>query len=114
MAQWFPWVPTPDIAPKRTQQALTMQRSVDCHPMWRTGRSDSNPDPGGGPVVGTVEARYLARTARLYFHLAAASYHDLLHTQLLLEPLCAHQAAAHPRRRELMEPFFGPGPLQPE
>ncbi len=65
-------------------------------------------------VVGTVEAGYLARTATLYFHPAAASYRDLLHTQLLLEPLCAHQAAAHPRRRELMEPFFGPGPLQPE
>jgi GntR family transcriptional repressor for pyruvate dehydrogenase complex len=72
------------------------------------------PGPGGGPVVGVVEAANLARTASLYFHLGAATYHQLLDTQLLMEPICAQLAAAHPDRREVMEPFFEPGPLEPE
>lgn len=71
------------------------------------------PGPGGGPVVGMVEASNLARTATLYFHLGAASYHELLQTQVLLEPLCAQLAAANPGRREVMEPFFEPSPLEP-
>jgi DNA-binding FadR family transcriptional regulator len=66
------------------------------------------PGPGGGPVVGVVEAANLARTASLYFHLGAASYHDLLATQALLEPLCAKLAAGHPDRRAVMEPFLTP------
>ena len=47
------------------------------------------PGPGGGPVVGVVEAANLARTASLYFHLGGATYRDLIETQALLEPLCA-------------------------
>jgi DNA-binding FadR family transcriptional regulator len=64
------------------------------------------PGPGGGPVVGTVDASNLARTISLYFHLGAATYHDLLATQVLLEPLCAQLAAASSRRRAAMEPYF--------
>jgi DNA-binding FadR family transcriptional regulator len=72
------------------------------------------PGPGGGPVVGTVEAANFARTATLYFHLEAATYHELLQTQLLLEPLCAQLAAMNPARREAMAPFLDPAPLAPE
>jgi GntR family transcriptional regulator, transcriptional repressor for pyruvate dehydrogenase complex len=68
------------------------------------------PGPGGGPVVGAVDASNLARTVSLYFHLGAATYHDLLATQVLLEPMCAQLAAANPDRRRLMEPFFEPVP----
>ena len=57
------------------------------------------PGPGGGPVVGVVEATYLARTESLYFHLAGATYRDLIATQAVLEPLCAAAAAANPGRR---------------
>jgi GntR family transcriptional regulator, transcriptional repressor for pyruvate dehydrogenase complex len=61
-----------------------------------------------------VEAANLARTATLYFHLAGATYHDLLQTQLMMEPLCAQLAAHHPGRREAMEPFFEPVPVESE
>jgi len=66
------------------------------------------PGPGGGPVVGTVEPAHLARTASLYFHLGAATYGDVMATQVLLEPLCAHIAAQHPDRRAAMTPFLEP------
>ena len=64
------------------------------------------PGPGGGPVVGTVDPAYLARTAALYFRLGAAVYADLLGTQALLEPLCAELACAHPDREAALEPFL--------
>ena len=69
------------------------------------------PGPGGGPVVGAVDASNLARTTSLYFHLGAATYHDLLATQVLLEPLCAQLAASNPDRRRVMEPYFEPLPI---
>jgi len=64
------------------------------------------PGPGGGPVVGSVQASYLARTATLYFHLAASTYGQLMATQVMLEPLCAQLAAQNPEAREAMKPFF--------
>src|SRR5579859_173204 len=39
------------------------------------------PGPGGGPVVGSVDAAHLARTATLYFHLGASTYGQLMETQ---------------------------------
>lgn len=66
------------------------------------------PGPGGGPVVGRVEAANLARTATLYFHLCAATYEQLLAAQVLFEPICAQLAARHPDRRAAMEPWFEP------
>jgi GntR family transcriptional regulator, transcriptional repressor for pyruvate dehydrogenase complex len=69
------------------------------------------PGPGGGPVVGVVEAANLARTASLYFHLGGASYRDLVDTQALLEPLCAVAASANPARRERMTPYRVPSPI---
>jgi DNA-binding FadR family transcriptional regulator len=69
------------------------------------------PGPGGGPVVGVVEAANLARTASLYFHLAGASYRDLIETQAMMEPLCAVAAAAHPDRQAVMAPYLVPTPI---
>jgi GntR family transcriptional repressor for pyruvate dehydrogenase complex len=64
--------------------------------------------PGGGPVVGTIEAAYLARTTSLYFHLSGTTYGQLMATQLLLEPMCAELAARHPDRQDVMRPFVTP------
>ena len=65
------------------------------------------PGPGGGPTVGTVEPSYLARTAALYFHLSAATYSDVMRTQVLLEATCARLAALNPERELAMQPWFG-------
>jgi DNA-binding FadR family transcriptional regulator len=64
------------------------------------------PGPGGGPVVGSVKASHLARTATLYFHLDASTYGQLMATQVLLEPLCAQLAARNPESHDAMTPFF--------
>ena len=72
------------------------------------------PGPAGGPVVGMVQASNLARTATLYFHLASGDYHEVLATQLLLEPLCAELVAQHSERREAMAPFLKALPVEPE
>jgi DNA-binding FadR family transcriptional regulator len=74
------------------------------------------PGPGGGPVVGTVDPANLARVATLYFHLGAATYGELLESQVLFEPICAQLAARHPDRRRLMRPFFDATmpPTEPE
>ena len=64
------------------------------------------PGPGGGPVVGTVEPSHLARTAALYFHLGAATYGQLMRTQVLLEGMCASLAAANPDRVAALSPYF--------
>jgi GntR family transcriptional regulator, transcriptional repressor for pyruvate dehydrogenase complex len=69
------------------------------------------PGPGGGPVVGVVEAANLARTASLYFHLGGASYRDLIETQAMLEPLCAIAAAGNPDRAAAMAPHLEPAPV---
>jgi GntR family transcriptional repressor for pyruvate dehydrogenase complex len=64
------------------------------------------PGPGGGPVVGSVQAANLARTATLYYHLGAASYRQLLEAQAMLEPLGAELACRHPDRRTALKPFL--------
>jgi GntR family transcriptional repressor for pyruvate dehydrogenase complex len=64
------------------------------------------PGPGGGPLVGTVEPRNLARTAALYFHLGAARYRDVMEAQVELESSCAQLAARHPDRAESMQPWL--------
>jgi GntR family transcriptional repressor for pyruvate dehydrogenase complex len=63
------------------------------------------PGPGGGPVVGSVSAANLARSATLYFHLGAATYDQLLDAQVWFEPVCAQLAAQHPDRRAVMKPY---------
>jgi GntR family transcriptional repressor for pyruvate dehydrogenase complex len=64
------------------------------------------PGPGGGPVVGSVDARHLARTASLYFHLGGMRYADIFATQEILEPICAQLAARHPDRAQQMLPYL--------
>ncbi|MDE3204040.1 MAG: FadR family transcriptional regulator [Acidobacteriota bacterium] len=64
------------------------------------------PGPGGGPVVGRVDARHLARTATLYFHLGGMTYGQLFETQQEFEPICAARACQHPDRRERLRPFM--------
>lgn len=64
------------------------------------------PGPGGGPVIGVVSPANLARTEALYFHLAGATYGQLLATQVLLEPICAGLAARHPERADRLAPFL--------
>lgn len=66
------------------------------------------PGPGGGPVVGKVDARNLSRTAALYFHLGGMKYGDIFATQELLEPLCAQLACRNPEREERLAPFVNP------
>jgi DNA-binding FadR family transcriptional regulator len=63
------------------------------------------PGPGGGPTVGTVEPRNLARTQSLYFHLGAARYRDVMAAQVEMESTCARLAAGHPDRAEAMAPW---------
>lgn len=64
------------------------------------------PGPGGGPVVGCVEPSHLARTAALYFHLGAATYAEIMRTQVLMESACARLAAMNPEREAMMRPWF--------
>jgi DNA-binding FadR family transcriptional regulator len=64
------------------------------------------PGPGGGPVVGSVEPSHLARTATLYFHLGAATYADVMESQVLMEATCARLAAQHPDREDAMRPWL--------
>lgn len=65
--------------------------------------------PGGGPLVGSVDPVYLARTATLYFHMCGATYDELVDTWLMTEPLLAEKAARNPDRaavRAAMKPFI--------
>ena len=57
------------------------------------------PGPGGGPVVGSVDARQMARTASLYFHLGDMRYGGILHPGAARTDLCpagCRQSAARP------------------
>jgi len=63
------------------------------------------PGPGGGPIVGSADPMYLARTAALHFHLKSANYRQLLSAQILIERNCAELAASHPDRQASMKPF---------
>src|SRR5262249_29577466 len=49
--------------------------------------------PGGGPVVGEVDAANLGRTATLYFRLAGATCGVLAEAMLVLDPWLAELAA---------------------
>ena len=57
------------------------------------------PGPGGGPVVGKVDAANLGRTATLYFRLAGATYGLLAEAMLVLEPWLAELAAQRADRK---------------
>ena len=64
--------------------------------------------PGGGPIVGHLDPASLGRTSTLYFHLAGATYRELLEAWIVLEPILAGRAARNPDRalvRATMEPY---------
>jgi GntR family transcriptional repressor for pyruvate dehydrogenase complex len=52
------------------------------------------PGRGGGPMVGTTDARDFARTASLHFQSARATFRELIEARLELEPMMAGLAAA--------------------
>jgi DNA-binding FadR family transcriptional regulator len=55
--------------------------------------------PGGGPVVGEVDAANLGRTATLFFRLAGATCGVLAEAMLLLDPWLAELAASRAQPR---------------
>lgn len=65
--------------------------------------------PGGGPVVGTVDAANLGRMEALFFHLAGATYDELFEAWLFAESTLARMAASNPDaalRAQVMEPYL--------
>ena len=63
--------------------------------------------PGGGPTLEPVNAGFMARSSSLYFHLAGATYEEVLQAWQLMEPPLAVRAAENPDRplvRRLMAP----------
>lgn len=64
---------------------------------------------GGGPIVGSVDPANLGRTASLYYHLAGATYRELIESWVLAESLLAERAARNPDaelRARVMEPYL--------
>lgn len=51
------------------------------------------PGPGGGPVVAGVHSDDFGRTATMYFHMAGATFRELLEARLVVEPMMAGVAA---------------------
>lgn len=75
------------------------------------------PGPGSSTVVGEATASNLAQMLVLYFHLANASYDELLSAWQLTEPLLARLAAENPDRnavKKTMKPFLAQKPDVPE
>ena len=67
--------------------------------------------PGGGPIVGHLDPANLGRTSTLYFHLAGATYAELLESWVVTESLLAERAARNPDRaavRAAMGPYSQP------
>jgi DNA-binding FadR family transcriptional regulator len=65
--------------------------------------------PGGGPIVGTVDPANLGRVSTLFFHMAGATYEELLEAWALAECEIAERAARHPdaeARATAMAPYL--------
>jgi DNA-binding FadR family transcriptional regulator len=65
--------------------------------------------PGGGPVVGRPNPASLGRTATLYYHLAGATYDELLEAWMITESILVERASRNPDRhavRTAMEPYL--------
>jgi DNA-binding FadR family transcriptional regulator len=63
------------------------------------------PGPGGGPMVAQVDSSHFGRMATLYFHMAGATYQDVIDAQWVVEPVVAglvaeRQAPEHMRTLE--------------
>ncbi|HUF98345.1 MAG TPA: FCD domain-containing protein [Ilumatobacter sp.] len=59
--------------------------------------------PGGGPMVGVVDAANMGRASTLYYHLAGATYAELFETWILVESLGAERAARNVNRDHVSE-----------
>ncbi len=74
------------------------------------------PGPGGGPIVGSVDPRNLAKVTTMYLHLGGATYQELFEAQLVMAPMSAERAARNSDRtlvRTAMKPFLqGEQPVQ--
>jgi len=71
--------------------------------------------PGGGPVVGSVDPANLGRVSTLYFHMAGATYDELLDAWSLAECTLAELAARNPDREAraaAMAPYLEPSTEQ--
>jgi GntR family transcriptional repressor for pyruvate dehydrogenase complex len=67
------------------------------------------PGPGGGPLVGAVDPKNLARMSTLYLDLGRATYAELRATHLIIEPMVAEEASKHPDRemvRQMLAPYM--------
>lgn len=65
--------------------------------------------PGGGARVGTVDPADLGRTSSLFFHMAGATYAELLEAYTFAEAALARLAAGNDdaeMRRSAMEPYL--------
>jgi DNA-binding FadR family transcriptional regulator len=73
--------------------------------------------PGGGPLVGALNAAYLARTATMYFHLSGATYDELFEAWEVLEPPLSAKVARigdKELKRRVFGPFVGYDPATHE
>lgn len=69
--------------------------------------------PGGGPIVGTVDPAHLGRISTLYYHLAGATYNELMESWVLAESILAERAARNPdsnARLAAMKPYLSENP----
>jgi DNA-binding FadR family transcriptional regulator len=65
--------------------------------------------PGGGPFVAPVDPANLGRISTLYFHMAGATYRELLEAWVLSEVILAERAARNPDsalRAAVMAPYI--------
>ena len=67
------------------------------------------PGPGGGPMVAQADTEHFGRMASLFFHMAGATYRDVLETRLIVEPAVAALVAANqdPEHMKILEEFVG-------
>lgn len=65
--------------------------------------------PGGGPIVGSVDAAHLGRVSALFYNMAGATYEELFDAWVWAETELAERAARNPDgalRATRMEPFL--------
>jgi DNA-binding FadR family transcriptional regulator len=66
------------------------------------------PGPGGGPMVAQADSEHFGQMASLFFHMASATFRDILEARLILEPaLAAKLAEQHdPEHVRALEAFL--------
>jgi GntR family transcriptional regulator, transcriptional repressor for pyruvate dehydrogenase complex len=61
------------------------------------------PGPGGGPIVAGVHSSDFGRMATMYFHMAGATFRELVDARLVLEPVMAGVAAKRQDARYIQQ-----------